>query len=234
MLTPRALEISCQAPIVRVPSVPATGSINARAAHVDQAPLPPQSVVNILEYPVLVVTLIDSKRYKMRLTHQVCGQHGRYWPVISSRVMYGPRDRVVPSQVVVRCRIRGHHCAAPRVPRAQSACISALEIACQTPRIGPAPAAATRSSITRAEHVSPAPLQAQSVANIQSEGAFTHRFEGPLESTLESKNVTKCVSRTRYAVSTGATGRFYHLVSCANRSRAGGPRGALAGGRQVP
>ena len=171
----------------------------------------------------------------MRPTHQLCGQYGRYWPVISSRVMYGPRDRVVPSQVVVRCRIRGHHCAAPRVPRAQSACISALEIACQTPRIGPAPAAADQIKHHRgAEHVSPAPLQAQSVANIQSEGAFTHRFEGPLESTLESKNVTKCVSRTRYAVSTGATGRLYHLVSCADQSRTGGPRGSLAGGRQVP
>ena len=48
------------------------------------------------------------------------------------------------------------------------------------------------------------------------------------------KNVTKCVPHTRYAVSTGATGRFYHLVSCTDQYRAGGPRGALAGGRQVP
>ena len=95
----------------------------------------------------------------MRLTHQVCGQHGRYWPVISSRVMCRPRDRVVPSQVVVRCRNVVIIVPLPRVPRAQSACISALEIACQTPRIGPAPAAATGSSITRAAHVNPAPLQ---------------------------------------------------------------------------
>ena len=35
----------------------------------------------------------DSKRYKMRLTHQVCGQHRRYWPVISSRIMCGPVPR---------------------------------------------------------------------------------------------------------------------------------------------
>ena len=30
------------------------------------------------------------KRYKMRHTHQVCGQHGRYWPALSSRIMYTP------------------------------------------------------------------------------------------------------------------------------------------------
>ena len=170
----------------------------------------------------------------MRLTHQVCGQHGRYWPVLSSRVMYGPVPRrgtawrprrwssgAVDVVIIVRSR-------------EQSACISALEIACQTPRIGPAPAPATGSSTTRAVRMDPAPLQAQSAANIQSEGVFTHRFEDPLESTLESKNVTKCVPHTSYAVSTGATGRFYHLASCTDQYRAGGPRGSLAGGRQVP
>ena len=95
----------------------------------------------------------------MRLTHQVCGQHGRYWPVLSSRVMYGSVPRrgtawrprrwssgAVDVVIIVRSR-------------EQSACISALEIACQTPRIGPAPAPATGSSTTRAAHVNPAPLQ---------------------------------------------------------------------------
>ena len=33
------------------------------------------------------------KRYKMCLMHQVCGQHGRYWPVLSSRVMCRPVPR---------------------------------------------------------------------------------------------------------------------------------------------
>ena len=111
------------------------------------------------EYPVLVSSLIDSKRYKMRLTHQVCGQHGRYWPIISSRVMCGP----VPYRGTAWFPRRWSSGAVDVViivrSREQSACISALDIECKTPRIGPAPAAATGSSITRAEHVNPAPLQ---------------------------------------------------------------------------
>ena len=43
-------------------------------------------------------------------------------------------------------------------------------------------------------------------------------------SLIATQNVTKCVSRTRYAVSTGATGRLYHLVSCSDPGTAWFPR----------
>ena len=151
------LEISCQAPTARPPPAPATGSSTTSAAHVDPAPLPPQSVANIRSEGGFTHRFEDPrkspKRYKVRPTRQVCGQHGRYWPVLSSCVMCGPVPRrgtawrprrwssgAVDVVIIVRSR-------------EQSACISALEIACQTPRIGPAPAPATGSSTTRPAYV---------------------------------------------------------------------------------
>ena len=142
----------------------------------------------------------------MRLTHQVCGQHRRYWPILSSRVIFGPIPRrgtawrprrwssgAVDVVIIVRSR-------------EQSACISALEIACQTPRIGPAPAPSTGSSTTRAAHMDPAPLQAQLVANIRSEGVFTHRFEDPRKSPKRYK-----VRPTRQVC--GQHGRYWPVLS---------------------
>ena len=113
----------------------------------------------------------------------------------------------------------------------QSACISVLEISYQAPIVRVPPAPATGSITACAAHVDPAPLPPQSVANISSRKRY---LLTDFRVLVMTQNVTKCVSHTSYAVSTGATGRFYHLVSCADRYRAGGPRGSLTGGRQVP